>query len=991
GGEPRQHLLVVTEAPDAIQGLLYRMERGRDMELPGDPPGDSWRQAGPPVPVVVGRSGVGPKKEGDGRSPQGMFSLGPAFGYAPEPPAGVEFPFRAMAPASVCVDDTASAFYDLVFDADTLSGAKDWDSAEAMRRDLAHGDDLYQLGVMVRYNADRVPGAGSCIFLHLWRGPGSPTAGCTAMAEDDLLEILRWLDPGADPLLVQGHRGFLEELRAEKRLPYPVPAPTAPPWQVLQPNQVPATATWHALQTPEWDGAVSAFSRRLAADVARDSVGGIAAGIVVDGDLVWAGGFGWSDREAEIPMAPGAVSRTGSISKSVTAMVLMRLVDAGVVELDDPVERYLPEFASVSRPSPGGEAVTLRHLASHTAGLEREPANVEEMVAGPIGLWEDRVVESLENTAFDSLPGARYQYSNIGFGALGLALSRAAGVPFFELVREEVFHPLGMTGSSFVVVGGELEPRLARGYANRRDGTIDAETPAREHAGRGYKVPNGGVYSTVADLGRFLGAVAGVPGLEILSDSSRREMISVQTPEAEDRGYGIGLSITVDENGARIVGHGGSVSGYTAHMAVNPESRIGVVLLRNYGRGATNLGQAASGLVTRLSALPTPPRLSPASENQDRILADALVEGIAMGIPGLSVAIGRGDALLWQGTDGYSDVMGRTPVESRHRFGVGSITKTFVARVILQLVEEGKLDLEKTPADYLDLDLVEKIPNTDTATLRHLLNHQSGIPTWEFQEDWIPRGRGRELTPGYVWGKAETLEYCTEDLLPATNRPGERYSYSNTNYTLLGLVIEAVTGNDASGEIRRRILEPLGLEDTFLESFEDVPGGYVHHYHYATPHFRQVAGVHPSFREMGKYLVESTSGNLSPEWTAGGMVSSAPDLVRWARAIRDGELLGPAMQEEVFTYHPPEAGGSGRARYMQGISRTGGFYQDYAAYGHSGGTLGFTAYMYWLEGTDIIVVLLANVGGMHSALSPSPVSLFFREVWMPAVMRYLGR
>jgi D-alanyl-D-alanine carboxypeptidase len=323
---------------------------------------------------------------------------------------------------------------------------------------------------------------------------------------------------------------------------------------------------------------------------------------------------------------------------------------------------------------------------------------------------------------------------------------------------------------------------------------------------------------------------------------------------------------------------------------------------------------------------------------------------------------------------------------------VGSITKTFVARVILQLVEEGRLDLGKTPADYLDLPIVRNIHNTDSATLRHLLNHQSGIPTWEFQEDWIPRGRGAEMELDHVWGKTETLEYCTKDLLPATNAPGVRYSYSNTNYTLLGLIIEAVTGNEATQEIRRRILEPLGLEDTFLESFEEVPGGYVNHYHYATPDFVAAAGVHSAFQEIRPYFVESTPGNLSPEWTAGGMVSSASDLVRWARAIRDGELLQTeAMREEVFTYHPPEETRGRRSQYMQGISRSEGFYGDLAAFGHSGGTLGFTAYMYWIEDTDIIVVMLANVGGMHSGLSPSPVSLFFRQVLLPRIMRYLGR
>ncbi len=372
---------------------------------------------------------------------------------------------------------------------------------------------------------------------------------------------------------------------------------------------------------------------------------------------------------------------------------------------------------------------------------------------------------------------------------------------------------------------------------------------------------------------------------------------------------------------------------------------------------------------------------------ENAVLADALVQGITMGIPGISVAIGIGDEVAWTGTAGYRDVLERVPVVEDNRFGVGSITKTFVARVVLQLVEEGKLDLDKTPADYLNQPVVRDIPNAGSATLRHLLNHQSGIPTWEFQEDWIPRGRGALMDLDHIWEKTETLAYCTEDLLPPTNIPGGSYSYSNTNYTLLGLIIEAVTGNDAAAEIRSRLLEPLGLEDTFLESFEDVPGGYVNHYHYASPDFLESAGVHPEFIEIRPYLVESTPGNLSPEWTAGGMVSSASDLVRWARALRDGELVGQAMHEETFTYHPPGTGANPRSQYMQGIAKTVGFYEDLSAFGHSGGTLGFTAYMYWLEDPDIIIVMLANVGGMHSGLSPSPVSLFFRQVLLPRVMR----
>ena len=362
----------------------------------------------------------------------------------------------------------------------------------------------------------------------------------------------------------------------------------------------PSTGHGPVMQDPGWDLAIATFSRELTEQVSQDGVGGIAAGVVVNGDLVWAKGFGWSDRERQVPMLPSAVSRTGSISKSITAMVLMRLVDEGIVQLDDPVERYLPEFASVGNLPPDSGPVTLRHLASHTAGLEREPSNVDEMVSGPIELWEERVVESLQNTAYDSLPGARYQYSNIGFGALGLALSRAAGVPFMDLVQSEVFVPLGMTGSSFIVVGAELEPRLAAGYVNGRDGTIDADVPGREHRGRGYKVPNGGVYSTVADLGRFLGALSGTPGLRILSENSRQEMVEIQTPESDESGYGLGLSMQ-EYGELKIVGHGGSVAGYTAYMAVNPESGVGVVLLRNYQTGQTNLGRAAQTLIAELT------------------------------------------------------------------------------------------------------------------------------------------------------------------------------------------------------------------------------------------------------------------------------------------------------------------------------------------------------------------------------------------------------
>lgn len=218
-----QHLVVVTDSAEEIHGRLFLMERTGGKE--GEQAGQDWSQVAGPIPVVVGRSGVGPKSEGDGRSPEGVFPLGPAFGYSLQAPSGVRFDYEPMAQGDVCVDDPESVHYNRVFDPRDLTAdsAQDWTSAEAMRRDLAHGDSLYQWGLIVGYNEPPVPGRGSCIFLHVWRGPDSPTSGCTAMDQKDLLSVLRWLSPSANPVLVQGDMEFLEELARKGVLPYPRP------------------------------------------------------------------------------------------------------------------------------------------------------------------------------------------------------------------------------------------------------------------------------------------------------------------------------------------------------------------------------------------------------------------------------------------------------------------------------------------------------------------------------------------------------------------------------------------------------------------------------------------------------------------------------------------------------------------------------------------------------------------------------------------------
>ena len=357
-----------------------------------------------------------------------------------------------------------------------------------------------------------------------------------------------------------------------------------------------------------WSAAIDSFRLRVRADVAADSVGGVTAAVVVGDRMVWAEGFGWADRDRRIPAGVETIYRIGSISKSFTAVAMMRLVDAGVLSLDAPVSSALPQISGFAQPRPGAGAVTFRHLASHTAGIVREPA-LEDAAAGPIEGWEQKVLASIPATRFDTVAGARYAYSNIGFGVLGLAVSRAANTEFRALVTREIFQPLGMTHSSFIVPREDLR-HLAVGYANRRDGTIDADGPAREHAGRGYKVPNGGIYSTVGDLARFVAGMTGAAGDALLPLEHRLEMMRVQTPGSDSSGYGLGFQITSVEGGRRYVGHGGSVAGYTAYLVFEPESRVGVIILRNYSSGRTNLARASAQLLASLIAEGTNRKIS---------------------------------------------------------------------------------------------------------------------------------------------------------------------------------------------------------------------------------------------------------------------------------------------------------------------------------------------------------------------------------------------
>jgi len=219
--------IVVVTTPDwsTVEGQLRRYERTQ--------PNQRWRPVGRPITVVVGKNGLGwgtgvmpadnpatrgpqdpVKKEGDGKSPAGIFRLSSAFGYAAQPPQGWKMPYINLTPSVECVDDPASHFYNRVID--RASVTPDWHSSERM----SQAGEGYRWGAVVDHNANpAVPRSGSCVFLHIWAGRGVGTAGCTAMPMEQLEPILAWLGPAGNPLLVQLPQSQYRKLRRPWHLP----------------------------------------------------------------------------------------------------------------------------------------------------------------------------------------------------------------------------------------------------------------------------------------------------------------------------------------------------------------------------------------------------------------------------------------------------------------------------------------------------------------------------------------------------------------------------------------------------------------------------------------------------------------------------------------------------------------------------------------------------------------------------------------------------
>ncbi|MEM6259381.1 MAG: serine hydrolase domain-containing protein [Planctomycetota bacterium] len=349
---------------------------------------------------------------------------------------------------------------------------------------------------------------------------------------------------------------------------------------------------WAPVWTQEHAEQVDAIVGRVrdALDVPSFSVA------IVHGErLVYAKSFGDRSLSAQTRATPDTLYHVGSVSKPIAATLLMVLIEQGRLGLDDPVKGYLP--AHVRLPTFDGEPaeLTVRHLATHAAGLPKDPPNRRNVWHG---LWlnpgqakpysVDALYEALGSTRLRFEPGTACSYSNYGYSLLGHVMERAAGVPLEQLLKQELFKPLGMA-SSTVSLDVEQRSRFATHYWADDSARPRHDRPATRF---GEVFAHGGVVSSVEDLARWVSFQ--IEGQDGMLSAGMLKMMRQPQPAPDGQPLllerdGLAMQMCIgwrvqwpDQQGG-IINHSGEMDGHSAYVAYAPEAQMGVVVLANLG------------------------------------------------------------------------------------------------------------------------------------------------------------------------------------------------------------------------------------------------------------------------------------------------------------------------------------------------------------------------------------------------------------------------
>ncbi|MGW7097856.1 serine hydrolase domain-containing protein [Streptomyces sp. NPDC054838] len=351
-----------------------------------------------------------------------------------------------------------------------------------------------------------------------------------------------------------------------------------------------------------------------------------------------------------------------------------------------------------------------------------------------------------------------------------------------------------------------------------------------------------------------------------------------------------------------------------------------------------------SGLAPTATAYAAPPASAPAPAPAPDLaaLTRALRNTTAAGAPGAMARL-TGPAGVRTKAVGVQDRSTGAAMDPNSRFRIGSVTKTFSTVVLLQLVNEGKIGLDRPVGHYLPGLLPD-----DRITVRHLLTHRSGLADYTnaMFDRTVP---GFEAVRTKVFGYRELVDLSLRE--PRTSEPGAAYRYSNTNFVVVGMLIEKVTGNPVAEEYERRIIKPLKLRNTsYVHPRTEIKGPHAHGYLYPD--------------EAGAAPVDATEQTVSWAQSAGAMISNAADLNTFVSALLGGRLLPPGTLDAMLAMTPTDATntrfyGLGLRRYDLSCGTS--------VYGHTGTVQGFYTYAFATRDGARSLAAMANTSNRGEA------------------------
>ncbi len=310
----------------------------------------------------------------------------------------------------------------------------------------------------------------------------------------------------------------------------------------------------------------SRIEQAISTEMSRNSIPGVSAAVATGSTLKWAAGFGTADLENFVPVTASTVIRLGSISKPVTAVAVLQLVESGRIDLDAGIERYVPSMPAKQWP------VTVRQLLGHLGGI-RHYSGTEEMDS--TRHYTDRIapLKIFQADPLIAEPGTQYHYTSYGFNLLGAAVEIASGMKFTDYIRERIFMPARMEhiGPDDVY---SIIPHRARGY--RLSAAKQIENCSL--ADTSNKIPGGGLSATATDLVNF--ALAAKSGRLLKDETVRMMWTSQKLRDGTPTRYGMGW-VSGEFEGRRTVGHGGGQQGTTTYLQLFPEEGIAFALMAN--------------------------------------------------------------------------------------------------------------------------------------------------------------------------------------------------------------------------------------------------------------------------------------------------------------------------------------------------------------------------------------------------------------------------